>query len=587
MQKNKTILILILFLITIGIYSCVNKRNLNNNTLVIHMTAEPDGLHPTNDNSVYRANVFELLHRYLFRTNFNTLQTEADLVDTMPVISANGTQFTYTLKNGTTWDDGSPLTVEDIIFSTKISKCPLTNNPQSRPAFESISDVVKDPTNAQKFTVITKEVYFENPTLIGGVPLLQQKHWDPKGVMKAFQISDFNSKTFEANKHKDLVKFMEMYNSADNGKIPEKITGLGAYQIVKWNTGQSLVLVKKKNWWGSKLKDDMYNNAYADTILFKVIQDQEPVKLALKKEEIDYTYDISTPLSLIKLQELDYFNKNYKSGFIQGYSYNYLGMNMRPDNKEHKAFFTDKKVRRAMAHLLPIEEMFTVLYKNKAMRQTSCTSPLKACYNDSLKSIPFNPQKASQLLAEAGWKDTDNDGLLDKVINGAKVQFSFQFSYMTGNPIAKEIALMLKDEMEKVGVEMLPNPMDFSLFYKNAYNHNFDMMMGGWGGQAGSEDYRGLWHQEAWATKGSNFTGFGSAETDVIIEKMNKELDPIKRNQMCKDFQKIIYDEQPYVFVAARMERVALHKRFAADKFFKQRPYIHYASLKLAPAFTK
>ena len=115
---------------------------------------------------------------------------------------------------------------------------------------------------------------------------------------------------------------------------------------------------------------------------------------------------------------------------------------MKPDGIKHLPFFVDQKVRRAMAYLTPVDEIIEVIVHGKGSRQVSNISSLKSTYNDTLKLIPLDIAKANKLLAEAGWVDTDEDNIRDKMINGVKTPFSFKLSYMS-SPTSKEIVLMI------------------------------------------------------------------------------------------------------------------------------------------------
>ena len=85
----------------------------------------------------------------------------------------------------------------------------------------------------------------------------------------------------------------------------------------------------------------------------------------------------------MKLREREYFNNNYDSDFLDRYGISYIGLNMKPDGIKHKPFFVDKKVRRAVAHMIPIDEIIEVMMHGKANRQASNVSPLKKTYNDT------------------------------------------------------------------------------------------------------------------------------------------------------------------------------------------------------------
>ena len=358
--------------------------------------------------------------------------------------------------------------------------------------------------------------------------------------------------------------------------------GLGAYQVTEWVAGQYITIEKKEKWWGED-DNSVYSKAYPDKIIFKIITDHAASYLALKSEDIDVTTRVAT-VKLMKLQERDYFNENYDSDFLNQYSFSYIGLNMKPDGIKHLPFFVDQKVRRAMAYLTPVDEIIEVIVHGKASRQVSNISSLKSTYNDTLKLIPLDIKKASKLLTEAGWVDTDEDNIRDKMINGVKTPFSFKLSYMS-SPTSKEIVLMIKESLYKAGIVAEPTPMDFTLFYKNAMDHNFDGMMGGWGGSASYSNPMQLWHTTSWATKGSNFCGFGDAESDSLITLANRSIDYEKHKDALWALQAKIYKDQPYVFLYSTKRKFAIHKRFENRKMYFERPGVMLNNLQLLPNY--
>ena len=123
--------------------------------------------------------------------------------------------------------------------------------------------------------------------------------------------------------------------------------------------------------------------------------------------------------------------------------------------------------------------------------------------------------------------------------------------------------------------------MDFSLFYERAQNHEFDMMLGGWGSSASYSDPRQLWHTESWLTKGSNFCGFGDAESDALIEEANTSLDYKKHRDALWKLQARVYNDQPYIFLFASKNKIAIHKRFDNANMYLERPSVILNNLKL------
>ncbi|MFM2285854.1 MAG: hypothetical protein RLZZ543_1351, partial [Bacteroidota bacterium] len=364
--------------------------------------------------------------------------------------------------------------------------------------------------------------------------------------------------------------FANAFNASDNGRVPSKMNGLGPYALSEWNTGSSLVLKRKEQWWGEN-STSKYEKAFPEKIVFQIIKDMEPTVLALKKEQIDFSAELSTP-ALVKLRRREYFNEQYHSEFLGSFSYTYLGMNMRPEGKRIP-YFSDKRVRKALAYCVPVDEIIQVIAKGYATRIPGFILPAQSDFDKELPLIPYDLNVSRKLLEDAGWVDTDGDNVRDKLINGQRVPFSFALSYMV-SPVTKEIALMIRSELYKVGIDARPDPMDFTLFYQNAYNHEFDALMGAWSSSALPEDPRQIWHTENWTNHGSNFVGFGNAQTDQLIEKANLEMNPAKRKVLMQQLQRIIWEDQPYVFLFNATKKAVIHKRFAHGDLYAERPHV-------------
>ena len=574
--------LLLTLLISATLASCVKKRDLSQNTVIAHILSQPDGLHPFNDNSAMRTFVFQYTQKTLIKLDIESLEYIPMLVKEMPTASENNLSFDYELKDGIKWDDGTPLTAKDVAFSVKLMLSPLTNNAQIRSNYTTvIKSIELDKENPMKFTMHAQNVHWDNKYIFSELYMVQKSLWDKKGVLDNVTFADLLSDDFKETEA--LSDWFNAYNNADNSYQPELLVGLGAYQVTEWVASQYITIEKKENWWG-KNDSSVYSKAYPDKIIFKIIKEDASAYLALKNQEIDVTYSLGT-IKLMKLQEREYFNDNYESAFLDRYAFSYLGMNMKPDGIKRKPYFVDQKVRRAMAYLLPLDEIIEVMMHGKASRQASLISPLKKTYNDTLQLIPLDIEKAKELLAEAGWVDTDGDNIRDKMINGIKTPFSFKLSYMS-SPTSKEIVLMIKESMYKAGVVAEPTPMDFTLFYKNAMDHNFDGMLGGWGGSASYSNPMQLWHTSSWVTKGSNFCGFGDAESDALIEAANLTLDPKTHNDALLRLQAKVYEDQPYVFMYSTKRKFAIHKRFNNRGMYYERPGVMLQNLDLKATFS-
>ena len=571
-----------IFFVSLILVACVQERDLSQNTVIAHITVQPDGLHPFNDNSAIRSYIFNYTQKTLIKLDIESLEYIPSLITSMPTASSNNLSFDYEIKEGILWDDGTELNAQDVAFSVKLMLCPLTNNAQIRSNYSTVIKSIEiDSSSYMKFTMHAQNVHWDNKFIFSELFIQQKSLWDPEGILDNVSFENLLSENF--NETEALQKWFNEYNNADNSYKPNLLVGLGAYQVTDWEASQYITIEKKDNWWGAK-DSSVYNKAYPDKIIFKIINEDASSYLALKNQEIDVTTRIGT-VKLMKLKEREYFNNNYDSDFLDQYSFSYMGLNMKPDGIKQKPFFVDQKVRRAMAHLIPIDEIIEVMMHGKGSRQASLISPLKSTYNDTLKLIPLDIERAKELLDESGWVDTDGDNIRDKVINGVKTPFSFKLSYMQ-SPISTEIVLMIKESIYRAGIVAEPTPMDFTLFYKNAMDHNFDGMMGGWGGSASYSNPMQLWHTSSWVSKGSNFCGFGDAESDALIEQANLTLDKEKHNNALLKLQAKVYEDQPYVFLYATKRKFAIHKRFNNRGMFYEKPGVMIQNLELKTAFS-
>jgi len=569
----------ILILAIITLQSCIKKRG-DDNIVIQHISIWPDGLHPFNNNSSVRSFIFQYTQKTLIKLDLKTLEYIPALIESMPEVSEDGLEYTYIIKDGITWDDGSQLTAKDVEFSVKTMICPLTNNTQIRSNYSTVIKSIKlDENNPLKFTMQAQQLHVDNQVIFSELYLQQQSFWDPNKILDNVSFSNLHDEKFdEKYATEEISEYFTKYNSDDNSYIPKKLVGLGAYQVETMETDEYIILVKKKNFWG-KNSESIYNQNYPDKIIFKIITEDAAVYLSLKSNKIDVSNSIGTK-SFEKLRAREDFNNKYDSDYIDRYSYSYLGFNCKPDGIEFKKFFTDQQVRRAIAYTIPVDDIIEVMLDGKATRQASQISPLKRTYNDTLKLIPLDIDKAKLMLDNCGWIDTDGDNIRDKIVDGEKIQMSFKLSYMS-SPVSKEIILMIKESMYKAGVDAIPTPMDFTLFYKNASLHKFDAMMGGWGGSASYSNPMQLWHTTSWVTKGSNFCGFGDAESDSYIREANSSLEYGKHKSALWKLQAKIYNEQPYVFMYASKNKIAISKRFENRNMYTERPGIILNNLKI------
>jgi peptide/nickel transport system substrate-binding protein len=537
--------------------------------VIVHELSDADMLNPTNYSDAGAGYILKNIFQSLMEIDFKTLELTPLLAENRPTIEKTpegGLRITYSIRPEAKWDNGTPITPNDVEFTLKVIKNPKVKDERIRPYYEFITDFVTYPEEPRKFTLVCDKVYILAEASSGDYSILPEYFYDPKGLMKSFTIKGLTvDKDKYANDPK-LAEFADDFNSEKRGREKEFINGSGAYKLEEWATGQRIVLVKKENWWGSAIKNGSdYFVANAPKITYQTINDQTTALVALKAGNLDVMRSIKSK-DFATLPESEKFTENFNAYTPVMLAYTYIGLNTR------KPQLADKNVRQALAHLIDVDKQIKIIKYGQAQRVVGPIHPSKKSeYNTDIVAFDYNPEKAKQMLTDAGWKDTDGDGVLDKVVNGQKVQMNLEFTYNSGNDERKSTALLMQEDARKVGININVVAQDWSVYLENLKNHKFDVFFGAWVQAPVPNDHKQIFHSESY-NDGSNYTGFGSAASDALIDSIRIELDENKRAALNKRFQVMLHEESPYIFMYAPTERIAIHKRFTNAEPSMMRP---------------
>lgn len=573
----KFLIYILLFILSIAFTGSCKKTQ--NNTLVVHLLNEPEDMHPTNGASAVRAEINLYTNLSLLRVNYKTGELLPCLAKALPVVSSDGLNYNYELKSDMTWDDKSPITAHDIAFTTKASKCLYTNNIGLKPYWENIDDIIVDGNNDKKFTIKMKRPYILNTWFWTDFPIIQAAFYDKQNVLAKYSNAQLTDSTFLKSKP-DIKQWADEFNSPKYSTDPQFMSGAGPYKITKWDKGVSITLEKKKDHWSENCQENWYCQANADKIILKLNSNNASALLELKNGLIDVSTMIDYS-SFTELSKDDKFTQNYTLKLADTYNYTYVAMNMKPDGKTHKKLFTDVAVRKAMALLTPYDQINKTLYENNNKRVVGPISPNKIDFNTDLKPLQYNVNQAKELLTQAGWADTDNDQVLDKIIDGEKVKFEFNINFMSGSKVWEDLAKQLAESFGKANIYVMLNPLDYNGFFNAVTGHQFDMSISAWQSSATPEDFSQLWSSASWTNNGLNFTGFGSPQSDALIDSINISVNETKRIELSKRFQKLVYDEQPYIFMFTQTRRVIVNKKWDNLEIYTEYPGVLLNTLKL------
>jgi len=317
-------------------------------------------------------------------------------------------------------------------------------------------------------------------------------------------------------------------------------------------TDERIVLEKKKGWWGDGYaKDNGMFEAYPRQIIYRPMRDATPAVAMLQNGTLDATYQLPNS-TFLELKDDPNITKNYNLLNPPSIFVSYVGIN------GNKPKLKDKRVRKALAHLMDMDEVIKSVKLGMAQKLTSVIPSELPYAAKNLKPYDFNVEKASQLLTEAGWKDTNNNGTVDKNINGKLIEMSLEYIYSSGSEVSNGIAIIFQNAAKKAGVEIKVSPIERGEINKKISSKNFDLYPAAFGADLDFYDFFDIWH-----TSGPrNRFGFGNAETDKIIEEIRSTTDDARRNQLYQEIQEIMYEELPIIFLYRTQDCVVIHKRF-------------------------
>ena len=532
---------------------------------------DPTGLHPyvNKDAPAYLAMsmVFQKLLNYSHET-YELVPVLAVKRPEMERVGDDALIMHFELRPETRWDDGSHITGHDVAFSFKAALHPLVRSEHLKPYLAYVDSVAVDEADPKHFRVYCNALHMRAEVSVGVETFILPRHlYDPNGLLDQVTIRQLREDADIANRP-DMSQFANAFQDIGFLRDPAKINGSGAYRVAEWQTAQRLILERKEGWWADDVKARVneYLEANPERVVIEIINDQTAALTALKAGRLDVLRAVKPREFREELMARDDIRERVHLEHPAQFSYSCFGINMR------HPILGDKKTRQALALLVNYERMIEEVMHGFSQRINGPVMPfIKLWHNQTLKPHAFAPARARALLAQAGWADSNNDGILDRMVGGKRQDFRFTFMLNTGNREREMVALIFQNDLNEAGIAMEIQSFDWGIYLDKLVAHDFDMFYIVLSSDPGLEDFSQLWHTES-ANGGSNFVWFGNAGTDRLIESINTTLDEKQRVALVHRFQEILYDEVPYIFLWSSENRIAISKAFDNTNISAVRP---------------
>ncbi len=473
-------------------------------SFVVSSIGEPSNLIPFFASDTASADISSLIFNGLVKYDKN-LKLVGDLAESWD-IADNGLRIIFHLRKNVLWQDGKPFTAKDVEFTFKKLTDPSVATPYGGD-FEKVKSVnVIDP--------YTVEVLYKEPFSPG------LASWG-MGIVPEHLLAN-----------QDLM-------STDFVRHP---IGTGPYILKKWKTGEKLELEANPVYFEGK--------PFIDRYIYRIIPDQATTFLELETENLDMMS--LTPLQAKKQTDSLFFRTKYRKFKYPSFGYVYVGYNLE------NPLFADKKVRKAIGMAINKQEIVDVSLLGLGHVATGPFLPGTWAYNDDVKPSLFDPEKARRLLAEAGWRDTDGDGILDK--NGKK--FSFTILTNQGNDQRKMACEMIQKRLKDVGIEMHIQIVEWSTFLKEFIDKKrFEAVLLAW--QLGREpDCFDIFHSSRTAPGNFNFVSYKNDEVDRLLIEGRRVFEEDKRVLIYHRIHEILNEDEPYTFLYVPDAVPIVHQRF-------------------------
>lgn len=524
-------------------------------TLRRAMGSDPKGFNWLTENSVDVAEIQTYMHGSFARQDFNKPDNYVPDLAYKITVNDDYTEYVVHLREGIYWQvppvdfsqerfewlrTPQELTAEDAVFFFEMAMNPLVEAGYIKSYVEDIEKV--ETLDRYSFKVTWKRsVYNSISTTLSGYPLpkwLFTKDEDGNDIPEASLGLEFNT------------------HWASDYPI-----GVGPYRFVRFTAGENLILERSDTYWGEAPP--------IERIEYHIIRDPEQQFSQLLNGQIDFMGAIPSPRYRSEILQGG-ANSPFKTGQLEHavtdvFAYFYVGWNL------DKPMFADKNVRLAMTHALNRQGIIDNVFNGLGAIQTGPYYYKHPAMDPTIEPYPFDLEKAAALLEEAGWIDTNGNGIRDKVINGQRVDFRFTL-VAYDQPDVRNYAAVYREDLRKIGVIMNPEFVQWPLMQRRMDEKNFDAFTGGWGLSWTNDPYQ-IWHSsQADIPKGSNRVGFRNAEADKIIETLRTTFDTDERQVLLRQFHRIVHDEQPYTFFYARQSASAWNPRLRNVVFQQIRP---------------
>ncbi|MBI9104966.1 MAG: ABC transporter substrate-binding protein [Spirochaetales bacterium] len=409
-------------------------------------------------------------------------------------ISADGLEFVFHLRSGVKFHDGTDFNADAVVFS--LGRQLWEDHPYHELGpwkywgYMDMANIVEDIVAVDDLTV--KFVLKKREA-----PFIANLAMDFAGIVSPSAVEKYGE------------------------DFPNNPVGTGPFKFVSWKKEDAIVFERNEDYWRRP--------AYLDRLIIKVIPDATARYLALQKGEVD-VIDFPSP------EDLDAMKADPDIKVIQqeGLNVGYLAFNC------DRAPFDNKLVRQALNYAINKDEIIAGVYGTAGTPAKNPLPPTMWSYNNSITDYAYDPAKAKELLAEAGYADGFSTTLWAMPVARPY------------NPDGRKVAEIMQAQFSKIGVEIEIVSYDWGTYLEKTDHGEHDMALLGWTGDNGDPDnfLAVLLSIPAAEIPAGNIAFWRNVEFNDMIMEAKETMDVAKRTELYEDAQVIFHEEAPWLPIA-------------------------------------
>ena len=508
-------------------------------TLRIHLEQMPANLNGLLDSNAMAMAVRKQIHATLVKRDWEQWDFRPDLAERWEA-SDDGRVWTLHLRRDVRWHDGHPFDSADVLFSATIAQNPEVNCQWIR-TYHARFAAVEAP-DAHTVRVTFTAPYFNALGVFADNLCILPRHrydlLDPDHP-RHDAAATASARAAEINANPCNTQWL----------------GLGPYRL----TGYSAQAIEAERFDGYF---DAANGGYVDRIVWRYLGDDAAFQ-ALLEGELDFSTRLTSDQYFGAATQQEAFTRRFVKGYFYTGAYNYLPLNMR------RPILSELPVRQALTHAVDIDAFLETYSYGLGRRVSGPQCFFGPSYDHDVKPPAYDPERARELLAEAGWYDRDGDGVVDRDGEPLELEFLIQ----ARNVSAENFARLFQESLAAIGVRLTVTPLDNATYFQRIRQREFDIGIQAWSVDATENDPAQLWHSSAAAPGGSNHAGVSDPFVDELIARGQVELDDAKRQALWRELHRYLAEKVvPCIYRESSPRRFALNRALRGVQFFKITP---------------